>query len=71
MTAREILETIQRKPRLTPTMIAEELDMIPGVVRNILSTLSELGLVNTPARGVYEISPLGSHVLEKGKAGTR
>lgn len=67
MTATEILEAIQRKPRLTPIMIADELKMNAGVVRNVLVTLAELRLVQSPARGLYEITPLGQEVLKEGK----
>ena len=67
LTAIEILQAIGRKPRITPVMIAEELKMNQQVVRNILLTLSELGLVTTAARGVYEISQMGQQVLDKHK----
>jgi len=67
LTAIEILEAIQRKPRLSPMMIADELEMNPGVVRNVLVTLTELKLVQSPARGLYEITPLGQDVLKEGK----
>lgn len=67
LTAIEILQAIGRKPRITPVMIAEELKMNQQVVRNVLLTLSELGLVTTAARGVYEISQMGQQVLDKHK----
>ena len=65
LTALEILQAIGRKPRITPVMIAEELNMKQQVVRNVLQTLSELGLVITAARGVYEISETGEQILQK------
>jgi len=48
-----------------PVMIADELKMNQQVVGNILLTLSELGLLATAARGVYEISEMGQQVLDK------
>lgn len=68
MSATQILEAIQRKPRSAPTMIAEELKMTPQTVRNILVTLLELELVQTPARGLYEISPSGKEALARKKS---
>jgi DNA-binding IclR family transcriptional regulator len=67
LTALEILQAIGRKPRITPVMMAEELKMKQQVVRNILLTLTELGLVTTAARGVYEISDLGQQILDSHK----
>jgi predicted transcriptional regulator len=67
LTALEVLQVISGKPRITPIMIADELKMRPQAVRNILLTLSELGLVANAARGVYEISELGREILEKQK----
>ncbi len=69
LTAIEVLQAIKEKPRITPIMIAAELKMNQQNVRNVLLTLSELGLVTTAARGVYEITPLGSQVLENQKRG--
>jgi Mn-dependent DtxR family transcriptional regulator len=68
LTALEILQAIKQKPRITPVMIAEELEMKQQSVRNILLTLTELGLVGTVARGLYEITELGSQILERQKA---
>jgi len=65
LTAIQILEALQRKPRLSPVMIADETKLRPGTVRNVLVTLSELELVKMPARGIYEISELGQSFLKK------
>jgi predicted transcriptional regulator len=67
LTAVEVLQAIAHRPRITPIMIAEELKYNQQAVRNVLLILSELGLVTKAARGVYEITPLGSQVLEKAK----
>lgn len=61
----EILAVIQNKPRLTPVLIAEASKLNPGVVRNVLMTLTELKLVISPARGIYEITELGEGVLKE------
>jgi predicted transcriptional regulator len=67
LAATQILEAIHRKARSTPTMIAEELKLTPQTVRNVLVTLLELELVQTPARGLYEITPYGKELLERKK----
>jgi Mn-dependent DtxR family transcriptional regulator len=67
LTALEVLQAISRKPRITPIMISDDLKMKQQSVRNILLTLSELGLVVNAARGVYEISEIGQEILEKHK----
>ena len=64
LTAVEVLQAIAQRPRITPIMIADSLKYNQQAVRNVLLTLSELGLVTTAARGVYEITPLGSQVLD-------
>ena len=65
VTAIEILKTVKQTPRLTPILIAKMLDRPPSVIRNILVVLLELGLVEAPARGLYQITPLGEYILEK------
>jgi len=65
VTAIEILKTLKQTPRLTPILIARMLDRPPSVMRNILVVLLELGLVESPVRGLYQITPLGEYVLEK------
>ncbi len=45
-------------------MMADELQATASYVRNILVVLQDLSLVETPARGPYEITPLGRDVLE-------
>jgi len=65
VTAVEILKAVKQMPRLTPILIAKMLDRPPSVIRNILVVLLELGLVESPARGLYQITPLGEYVLGK------
>jgi DNA-binding IclR family transcriptional regulator len=64
MAAVEILKLLRETPRLSPMLIAEKLGMTPGVVRNVLMILSELRLVATPSRGIYQITALGKYVLD-------
>lgn len=65
MIAKEILELLNKKPRISPIMISKELDTNVQYVRNSLLILSGLGLVKKPARGIYEISETGRSVLKK------
>ena len=65
MTDKEILQSLKKNPRQTPLMLSESLKMAPSHVRNVLSVLQELKLVQTPARGVYEITLLGKELLRK------
>ena len=48
-------------------MLAQQLKLSPQYVRNTLVVMLDLGLVITPVRGVYEISPLGLEVVNKTK----
>ncbi len=65
VTAIEILRVVRQTPRLTPILIAKMLNRPPSVIRNTLVVLLELGLVEAPARGLYQITPLGEYILEK------
>jgi predicted transcriptional regulator len=65
MTAIDILKVIEQNPRITPTEISQLLKVSAQHVRNILTVLAELGLVQTPARGVYVITNLGKHLLKE------
>lgn len=65
MTAKEILGALQKEPRLSPAMLSEKLKINSQIVRNVLVTLSELKLVQTPAKGIYEITRLGEQVLKR------
>ena len=65
MTAIEILKTIEHNPRITPLEISKILNVSSQYVRNILTVLMELKLVETPARGVYIITGLGRKVLKE------
>jgi len=65
VTAIEILRAVKQMPRLTPILIAKMLGRPPSFIRNTLVVLLELGLVESPARGLYQITPLGEYVLEK------
>jgi len=63
LTAIDVLRIIGQNPRITPLEISEKLKVNAQHVRNILLVLSELKLVETPARGVYLITELGKYVL--------
>lgn len=63
--ARRILETLREEPRQTPLNLVKKLRAKGSTVRNCLVFLKDLRLVETPSRGLYRISSLGEHVLEK------
>jgi predicted transcriptional regulator len=63
LTAIEVLKAIEQNPRITPQEISVKIKINPQQVRNVLSVLVELKLVETPVRGVYLISEKGKHVL--------
>jgi Mn-dependent DtxR family transcriptional regulator len=65
MIAIDILKLLNEKPRVSPIMIAKTLRTSEQYVRNVLIVLSELKLVSTPARGIYEITDIGKVVLQK------
>jgi len=64
MVAIEVLTAIQQNPRITPAEIAEKTGITQQYVRNTLSTLVELHLIETPVRGIYNITELGEYVLD-------
>jgi len=64
MVAIEVLTAIQQNPRITPAEIAEKTGITQQYVRNILSPLVELQLIETPVRGIYNITELGEYVLD-------
>ncbi len=59
----DILKTIQKKPRLTPKLIADEINRPIQPVRNMVAIINDLELVETSARGLYQITELGKTVL--------
>lgn len=61
----EILRALQETPRLSPKLIASKTDITIQHVRNILTVLLELRLVETPSRGLHQISELGTSFLKK------
>jgi len=61
--AKEVLRIIKENPRITPSEMADKIDVTAQYVRNTLGTLAELNLVETPVRGVYLITELGDYVL--------
>jgi len=61
----EILRVIEQNPRVTPLEISCKLKISTQYVRNTVRILTELGLVETPVRGVYVITELGKYVLNK------
>lgn len=64
MTALEILQILRDMPRLTPLLLGKKMKRPPSVIRNVLVTLVELGLVVPAARGLYELTPAGKEILE-------
>jgi len=65
LTAIEILSLLRDMPRLTPILIGKKMNRPPSVIRNVLVTLVELGLVSSAARGLYELTQSGIDVLER------
>jgi len=65
LTAIEILSLLRDMPRLTPILIGKKMGRPPSVIRNVLVTLVELGLVSSAARGLYELTQSGIDVLER------
>jgi len=65
MSATKILTALLETPRLPPTLIASKTGIRVNYVRNLLAVLLELKLVETPARGLYQITGLGEHVLHQ------
>jgi predicted transcriptional regulator len=65
MSATRILMVLLETPRLNPTLIASKTGIRVNYVRNLLAVLLELKLVETPARGLYQITSLGEDVLRR------
>jgi len=65
LVAIDILKAVEQTPRITPLEISKKLKISTQYIRNILVILVELGLVETPARGVYILTNLGKQVLEQ------
>ena len=65
MVALDIMKVIEQTPRITPLEISKRLKISTQYVRNVLPILAELGLVETPARGIYTLTDLGKYVLEQ------
>ncbi|MDW8022787.1 MAG: winged helix-turn-helix transcriptional regulator [Nitrososphaerota archaeon] len=65
MVAIEILKTIEQNPRITPLEMSKKLGINLQYIRNTLRTLTELKLVETPARGVYVLTELGRYILKQ------
>jgi len=65
MSATKILILLRDTPHLAPTLIASKTGMVVSDVRNLLAVLLELKLVETPARGLYQITSLGEYVLQE------
>jgi predicted transcriptional regulator len=65
MTAKEILQLLKKEPRQTPKSIVEKTGLNLQMVYNTLSVLQEVGLVEAPTRGLYEITKLGEKAIQK------
>jgi len=63
LVALELLRTLAEKPRLSPSMLAEETGLNHQEIKTTLRTLAKLRLVETPARGVYVITEAGRRHL--------
>lgn len=63
--AKQILKILKEKPRQTPQSLLSKIDVSISAIRNNLMVLSDLSLVETPNRGLYQITPLGELVLKK------
>jgi predicted transcriptional regulator len=63
--AKQILKILKEKPRQTPQSLLSKIDVSMSAIRNNLMVLSDLNLVETPTRGLYQITPLGELVLNK------
>ena len=61
----ELLRLIGDEPRLTPIEMSKRLKRNVAWIRNIVSIMQELRLVDTPARGVYTITKLGEAALQQ------
>ena len=59
-----ILESLESGLRLTPAVIAENIDKSRTHVSRRLSDLTDYGLVEKPKRGYYEITDLGREYLD-------
>jgi len=65
MPAIEILVALRETPRLSPKLVASETGIKIQHVRNLLAVLLELKLVETPSRGLYQITDRGVHILNE------
>lgn len=65
LVAQRILEILDEKPRLPPLLISKLTGLSHQYVRTTLRTLSELNLVETPARGIYVLTEEGRRHLHK------
>ena len=63
--ANRILRLLKEKPRQTPQSVAGQLSVSTSTVKNTLVVLSDLKLVETKVRGLYEISLLGERLLKE------
>lgn len=63
--AKEILKILKDEPRQTPQSILSKTNVSMSAIRNTLMCLSDLNLVETKTRGLYEITSLGEYILQK------
>jgi len=71
MVALKLLETLEKKPRLSPSMLADETGLEYQKIKTTLRTLAALQLVKTPSRGIYVITELGRRHLQQIQGGTQ
>lgn len=68
MVAMKLLKTLDEKPRLSPSMLKDETGLDYQYIKTTLRTLAELGLVETPSRGVYVLTKMGRRHLQQFQA---
>ena len=68
--ALQLLETLEKKPRLSPSMLADETGLEYQKTKTTMRTLAALLLVETPSRGVYVITEAGRRHLQQIQGGS-
>ena len=69
--ALQLLETLEKKPRLSPKMLVDETGLEYQKIKTTLRSLAEVQLVKTPSRGVYVITEAGRRHLQQIQGGTQ
>jgi Mn-dependent DtxR family transcriptional regulator len=64
MSALDMFNLIRNKPRLSPMEIAMELHYSPQHVKNVVSILSQVKLIEAPYHGSYRLTAKGEKYHE-------